>query len=257
MPKKKTTKRSKVTKKTTQKIEIVVKQPNTAITVAPKTVLEPIKEGGRFMMVKTWLSDKQSLKLLQRTPKEYIYTRPAKGGGTWDYVPGAYVQKVLNFVFGWNWDFEILKQEIVGNQVVTLGKLTVKDDNGHTITKTQNGRADIKHLKNSKEYLDIGNDYKASSTDCLKKCASMIGIASDIYGKQEFREAGIAVQNDKPVQTSQEVKKTAVNQPPIIEAECNECANSITKQEAEFSKRMFKKPLCRDCQNIIKNQDKL
>lgn len=54
----------------------------------------------------------------------------------------------------------------------------------------QNGRADIKYKKGSTEALDLGNDYKASATDCLKKCASKFGIASDIYGREEFKEIG-------------------------------------------------------------------
>lgn len=41
--------------------------------------------------------------------------------------------------------------------------------------------------------------------------------------------------------------KTAADVP-VIEAECGSCGNPITKQEVEFSKKMFKKQLCRDCQ---------
>lgn|SRR3990167_4042520 len=39
---------------------------------------------------------------------------------------------------------------------------------------------------------------------------------------------------------------------PVIEAECHECGNPITKQEAEYSKKMFKKQLCRDCQKFAR-----
>jgi len=39
--------------------------------------------------------------------------------------------------------------------------------------------------------LSIGNDLKSAATDCLKKCASEIGIASDIYNKDEFREVKV------------------------------------------------------------------
>lgn len=35
---------------------------------------------------------------------------------------------------------------------------------------------------------------------------------------------------------------------PVIEAECWECANPITKAEAEFSKKLYGKPFCRVCQ---------
>ena len=39
---------------------------------------------------------------------------------------------------------------------------------------------------------------------------------------------------------------------PKIEAECGECGNPITKAEAQFSKRIFKKQLCRSCQTLKK-----
>lgn len=44
-------------------------------------------------------------------------------------------------------------------------------------------------------------------------------------------------------------KKT---EPPKIEAECDNCGNPMTMAEAEYSKRIFKKRLCRDCQKEIK-----
>ena len=33
----------------------------------------------------------------------------------------------------------------------------------------------------------MGNDLKAATTDALKKCASELGIASDIYAPNEFK----------------------------------------------------------------------
>lgn len=43
---------------------------------------------------------------------------------------------------------------------------------------------------------------------------------------------------------------TSNKKEPIIE--CHECAAFITTQVAEYSKRMFKKQLCRDCQKAMK-----
>src|SRR3989344_7890570 len=109
--------------------------------------IAPEKQGKKFSLVNTWLGDKQVLRILQRTPKEYVHTRPGKGGGQWEYVSGAYVRKVLNFIFGWLWDLEITKQEVVGlqsgyGQVIVLGRLTVKDGKGNTLVKMSSGRAD-------------------------------------------------------------------------------------------------------------------
>ena len=132
-------------------------------------------------------SSEQLLRILQKTPEKHIYQRPGKGGGQWDYVTGTYVKKVLNYVFGWMWDFQILDKGKEGDCIWVHGKLTVKDKNGNSINKEQFGRADAKKKKEG-GYLDYGNDLKAATTDALKKCASELGIASDIYGKEEFSE---------------------------------------------------------------------
>lgn len=149
-------------------------------------------------LVPSVFSNDQLTQLLKRTPSKYIYKRPAKGGGQWDYVTGTYVEKVLNYVFAWDWDFEVKDKGREGNLLWVQGRLTVRA-NGVAIVKEQFGRADIKRSKTGGD-LDYGNDLKAASTDALKKCASLLGIASDVYGKAEFKE--IAVQPAEPV-TSQ------------------------------------------------------
>lgn len=148
----------------------------------PLTIYQEIQRNPKPALI-----EQQLIRLLSKTPQRHIYSRPAKGGGTWDYVKGSYVEKVLNYVFGWNWDFEIKSQEEKYGQIVVQGRLTVRTRNA-TIVKEQFGRADLKMKKNSTTPLDYGNDLKAAATDCLKKCASKLGIASDVYAKEEFRE---------------------------------------------------------------------
>lgn len=168
------------------------------------------------------LNEKQLGFLLSRTPKNHVYSRPAKGGGTWNYVTGTYIKKVLNLMFGWDWSFEVVeyKFDINIGQAYILGKLTVNSQ-GKSITKMQFGRVDIKFKKelafnndgtpkmaknrNGQEYqvkepgnkpLDLGNDLKAATTDSLKKCASELGIASDIYAPEEFKEIRIVTEKE-------------------------------------------------------------
>jgi hypothetical protein len=133
------------------------------------------------------LTNEQLLSILQKTPANHIYKRPGKGGGTWEYVTGTYVKKVLNYVFGWNWDFEVKEHMEKGGTICVLGRLTINANN-MKIVKEQWGRADIKKNRTTGDYLDYGNDLKAATTDALKKCASELGIASDIYGAEEFKE---------------------------------------------------------------------
>lgn len=227
------------------------KKSTQAITIVNNSVLAPEMENHKFSLPKTWVSEKQVMKLIQKTPREHVYSRPAKGGGQWEYVTGVYVKKVLNYVFGWLWDFKITEEKIYGleegwGQITVQGELTVKDGRGNTITKTQYGRSEVKYKKNTKIPLDIGNDFKAAATDALKKCASELGIASDIYGKNEFREI------DKPLDEPASSNKTTPEKTDNIadQIACNNCAVFVTKAEEIFSKQKFKKVLCRDCQKL-------
>jgi hypothetical protein len=153
------------------------------------------------------LSTEQILHIMQKTPRNHVYKRPAKGGGEWEYVTGAYVEKVLNYLFAWDWDFEIKSKEEKYGQVIVTGRLTVRTSNGKTIVKEQIGRADIQMKKGTTTPLDYGNSEKAAATDCFKKCASKLGIASDIYGKDEFREIEM-VKTDNNIKDFKEEKKT-------------------------------------------------
>lgn len=142
-----------------------------------------------LVLADTCLSTKQLLTILQKTPRKHIYTRPARGGGQWNYVTGVYVKKVLNYVFGWLWSFEIKSTEEKHGQIIVNGRLSIHDKQGNVIMwKEDTGRADIKMKKDGSGVLDYGNDQKSANTDCLKRCASQFGIASDIYGKNEYQE---------------------------------------------------------------------
>lgn len=136
------------------------------------------------------LNEKQLQFLFKKTPPKFVKSRPARGGGNWDYVSGGYVRKVLNLIFGFNWDFEVISEQVIGREVVVKGKLTCVSQRG-TITKMQFGSKEIIYKKGTTDPLSIGNDFKAAATDALKKCASMLGIAADVYDPQEFKEVKI------------------------------------------------------------------
>lgn len=148
------------------------------------------------------LTGAQLKHLLKKTPKQYVKSRPAKGGGQWEYVTGGYVKKVLNLMFGWDWDFEIVDETIhmEAKQVIVKGRLTVRSG-GRALIKMQYGRQDIKVRKADGQPLDLGNDMKGAATDCLKKCASEFGIAADIYNKEDFREVNVAIDDNEQMHT--------------------------------------------------------
>jgi recombination DNA repair RAD52 pathway protein len=80
----------------------------------------------------------QLQQILTKTPERYKKKRPGKGGQTWEYVEVGYVQKVLNLMFGFNWDFEIVDEKIIHGEVVVRGRLTVRSGDKQVV-KTQYG----------------------------------------------------------------------------------------------------------------------
>lgn len=141
---------------------------------------------------KNLLTPEQLQFILKKTPKSQIKKRPAKGGGQWEYVSVSYVQKALNIMFGWHWDFEVLDEQVYldSKEVVVKGRLTCRVGD-MSIIKTQYGNKDIIFKRDSKIPLSIGNDLKSAASDSLKKCASLIGIAQDVYAKEDFKEVVI------------------------------------------------------------------
>ena len=155
------------------------------------------------------LTQKQLAFLMAKTPAKYRREKPAKGGGKLTYVSGGYVTKVLNLMFGFDWSFTIQKHEFdldIGH-VVVHGRLDVPMG-GVRVVKEQFGRADIKFYKDRtlpdgrRMPLDIGNDLKAAGTDALKKCASLLGVAADVYNAHEFTEIEV-VETKIPDRTRQ------------------------------------------------------
>lgn len=122
------------------------------------------------------------------TPKEEIKHRKARGNLVVRYVTHQYMVKRLNELFGHLWDFEILDQKVGQTQVWVKGQLRIWLSPTFSITKTAFGGSDIKMYSNTSNPIDIADDLKAASSDSLKKCSSLLGIASDVYGKIETVE---------------------------------------------------------------------
>jgi len=116
--------------------------------------------------------------------KEQIKQRKGNFGEMIDYVEAHAVIQRLNDCFDGQWSFEVLTQENNGTQVMVLGKLTAEG-----VSKTQFGCSSITTNSKTGEIISLGDDYKASASDALKKCASMFGIGLHLYGagKEEQR----------------------------------------------------------------------
>lgn len=127
--------------------------------------------------------------LLQRTPDKEIRERKGRGGMVFKYTDGAYVIRTLNEALGHNWDFEADNEEVINWQGVPFevrcrGKLTLRLS-GQAVTKVQYGSQLIEFVKDRSGQIiapvSIGDCFKGAATDAMKKCASLFGLALDLY----------------------------------------------------------------------------
>ena len=87
------------------------------------------------------------------------------------------------------WSSDIVEIREKHNQIQATVKITIhKQDGTPLLWKSDIGKKDITYKKGTDIPLDYGNDEKSAVTDGIKRCASQFGIASDIYGKEEFKE---------------------------------------------------------------------
>ncbi len=167
--------------------DAIILQPEPAEN-EPAAVLSPAQalQAERHNLFMQTFNKAQVDFLLQRTPRHEIKVRQGRGGMKFSYVEHGYVTERLNMVFGFNWDFEVVDKQILEDEVIVEARLTVRTPGGQTIVKTQFGGADIKrHASGQKSGrpLSIADDFKAAASDALKKCASLLGIGLDLYGR--------------------------------------------------------------------------
>ena len=108
--------------------------------------------------------------------KTLIKQRKGYNGNILDYVEGPTVIQRLNDAFDGQWTFEVVRHQILDNEIVVLGKFTAEG-----ITKMQYGVSQITRAKDSDLPICIGDDMKAAATDALKKTATLLGVGLRLY----------------------------------------------------------------------------
>ena len=133
------------------------------------------------------LNQNQIAILNSPTPKEFIKTRQGKGGKNFSYVEVGYVINQLNRTFGpLNWSFQITERGETQRKVDSraegelwvYGELTIHDHaKGYKMVKGQYGQHPV--------YPNVpyGDALKSAESDALKKAASLVGIALDVFWK--------------------------------------------------------------------------
>lgn len=134
------------------------------------------------------LNEAQRAIVFGKTPIGEIFWRKVRGGTKVPYVQGHYVTGVLNEAFGHNWDEEYTydtdaKTAIEIGQVLVHCRLTVRVGD-KVVRKSASGGAEIDRYSTGPKkgkIISLSDDFKSAETDALKKCASKLGIARDVY----------------------------------------------------------------------------
>jgi hypothetical protein len=150
-------------------------------------------------------------------PFDSIKEREGHKGAVYLYIAVTDIVKRLNDVFGLNWNFEILREEVHydneqynvtrrtvltnpardnepekidekiineskqrAKNITTLGRISIKDSEGNVWIKEAWGSQEIKWRTDDGTMLNLGNDKKGAASDALKKCAELMGVALDI-----------------------------------------------------------------------------
>jgi hypothetical protein len=119
---------------------------------------------------------------LLETPFAPDQIRQRKGnfGQVLDYVEAHAVIQRLNDALDGAWSFEVIEHQVLKeqNEVLVLGKLSTATG----IVKSQFGSSAITRAQQTGEIISLADDLKAAATDCLKKCASLLGVGLHLYG---------------------------------------------------------------------------
>jgi hypothetical protein len=140
----------------------------------------------------------QELKNLEAVfPAELVKNREGRGGKTYSYFDTPTIIRRLNECFGGDWSFEVKGHWVRDDEVVVLGEITAGG-----VVKQQFGESETERYsqghKNAGKPLSIGDDLKSATSDCLKKCATLLGVGLELYDKKTGSRNGGGQGNAPP-----------------------------------------------------------
>jgi len=139
----------------------------------------------------------QSLEAALAAPFEITF-HDMRAGIRIEYLTGEQViSRLLEVLGACGWSFRILEHGInsEADEVWVLGELQLLLDPDDRVVRQQFGSAKIKRSRSTGAPLEIGYDLKAAATDCLKKCATLIGVGLYLTRKDETKAAPVANNN--------------------------------------------------------------
>ncbi len=161
--------------------------------------------------------ESEKMRLLTR-PFADIKSRPGRNGQSIQYIEAHSIVQRLNDALAGDWSFRVLEREILDGEVIVLGELrageVVKQAfGGSEVTKTRDGKI-----------VSLADDLKSAATDSLKKAATLMGVALQLYGAEEPPVTPSVPRLVPPVQDGEEP-----DVPPT---------NRLSRRQADFIARL-------------------
>jgi hypothetical protein len=123
-------------------------------------------------------------------PFDKTHERQIQGGKSLTYITGEQALQRLTETYGPNWDWAVDPPQVLNDDVIVTGTLTVRtitSDNpqGLDIARAGVGGARIKRGRQSGETLDVGNDAKSAETSAFKRACVKFGVGAYLYEKTD------------------------------------------------------------------------
>ena len=172
-----------------------------------------------------------------KTPKPFIKKKMGL-----DYVEFSYMREIADKEYpGWSWTIE--KTEVLGSEAFVVQGRLLWYDEGIWRKADMVAAHRIQKKRGTNEFVDIGNDIKASNTDCIKKAFNMyLNIADDVYRNQvEDLQLSDEQKNEILVLASDVSEERMEQVHELIKDQAVNTANfdsSIRKLERELEKQL-------------------
>jgi Rad52/22 family double-strand break repair protein len=115
------------------------------------------------------------------------------GGQTFTYVTKEQVYSRANEVLGFAWDYDVQSSQVnadADEAVVRVRAYVIDPATGTTMHREGFGSSKIKRKRADGTILDLGNDFKAATSDAVKNALASFGI-----GLYRYEKDGDAVPN--------------------------------------------------------------
>jgi hypothetical protein len=125
---------------------------------------------------------------------DLVKRRRGSFGREISYVEGNAVIARLNDAFDGNWNFSIIEHhELPTGEVLVLGRI-----GAFGVVKEAFGRGMPAVSKETGEVLSAADAYKAAATDALKKAATLLGVALNLYADDPVEQPEVDPAQPKP-----------------------------------------------------------